>query len=132
MSLFPPHTPFFSCSFDPKNLPDFGELQAEMEKMRARRAENEEKHRKELREAWERQQAAEQRARDEELAVRVISVYLSLGGCDSLCFSSIQKINARRSVELQEKQRREDALLKEAQTRLSSAEFSFGEFSFKS
>ncbi|EGD77186.1 hypothetical protein PTSG_08279 [Salpingoeca rosetta] len=54
--------------YDPDNLPDFGEFQEEMDKMRAERAKKQEERRRKLREEYEAKKAAEEQARQQELA----------------------------------------------------------------
>eukprot|EP00051_Salpingoeca_urceolata_P004089 m.62551 g.62551 ORF g.62551 m.62551 type:complete len:418 (+) comp13359_c0_seq1:521-1774(+) len=46
--------------FDPKNLPDFGEFQAEMDELRKARAEKQKEHQAELRRKWEAKKKAEE------------------------------------------------------------------------
>lgn len=93
---------------DPKNLPDFGEFQGEMEKKRAERAEKLRLHQQKLREAYLENLAAEETERQKEL----------------------EKIRAKQSVEKEEKQRRLTMIVEEAQTRLNEGNFEF-DFSFK-
>ena len=55
--------------YDPENLPDFGEYQAEMDRLRAERARKQDERRRKLREEYERKKAEEEAARQRELEV---------------------------------------------------------------
>lgn len=93
---------------DPKNLPDFGEFQGEMEKKRAERAEKLRLHQEQLRQAYLKKMAEEEAERQKELA----------------------KIHAKQGQEKEEKQRRLTVIVEEAQTRLTESTFEF-DFAFK-
>lgn len=93
---------------DPKNLPDFGEFQDEMNQKRAERAEKLKQHQDKLRKEYLAKQAAEEQERQVEL----------------------EKIRKKEAAQDAVKQKRMTEVFVEAQTRLQNSTFD-SEFSFR-
>lgn len=96
-------------NFDPKNLPDFGEFQQEMDKMRNLRAQESIKHQNDLKKNYQKEQAAKQKAIDAEL----------------------KKIKDYENKRANEQNKEKERMVKDAQARLGNELASAFDFSFE-